>query len=291
MGTGRHPAAAPQEKATGREPRAAARREKVITRERRAVVRQERTTSRECSAAARREKAIVREPRAVVRQEKDTSRERRAAAPQEKGTVTEQSAVALQEKGTVMGQSAAVLRGKDTSRACPVVVLSVRIMRRKCRAAVLPEALVMVMESGRAGKPEEAVMAMKRHRVAALGRMGSEFRMNVGSRRRIVVGRKRSIAARNGSSGMKKWKRSRRTRACAEKKNRFFLKRSFVSSVGSLVSSSCFWWSSPYLAERFFQNWLPAEIRPSWPPAKVSSTFCWWDRMAGRMWKAAVLTP
>lgn len=85
--------------------------------------------------------------------------------------------------------------------------------------------------------------------------MGSEFRMNVGSRRRIVVGRKRSIAARNGSSGMKKWKRSRRTRACAEKKNRFFLKRSFVSSVGSLVSSSCFWWSSPYLAERFFQNW------------------------------------
>ena len=91
----------------------------------------------------------------------------------------------------------------------------VRIMRRKCRAAVLPEALVMVMESGRAGKPEEAVMAMKRHRVAALGRMGSEFRMNVGSRRRIVVGRKRSIAARNGSSGMKKWKRSRRTRTRA----------------------------------------------------------------------------
>ena len=208
-----------------------------------------------------REKAIVREPRAVVRQEKDTSRERRAAAPQEKGTVTEQLAVALQEKGTVMGQSAAVA-GKDTSRACPVVVLSVRIMRRKCRAAVLPEALVMVMESGRAGKPEEAVMAMKRHRVAALGRMGSEFRMNVGSRRRIVVGRKRSIAARNGSSGMKKWKRSRRTRACAEEEKPFFLKK-IIRLIGGIIGIIIVLLVvSPYLAERFFQNWLPAEIRP-----------------------------
>ena len=69
-------------------------------------------------------------------------------------------------------QSAAVLRGREYEQGVSVVVLSVRLCAGNAAPPLLPEALVMVGGSGRAGKPE-AVMAMKRHRVAALGRMGN----------------------------------------------------------------------------------------------------------------------
>ena len=59
MGTGRHPAAAPQEKATGREPRAVVRQEKDTSRERRAAAPQEKGTVTEQSAVALQEKGTV----------------------------------------------------------------------------------------------------------------------------------------------------------------------------------------------------------------------------------------
>ncbi len=145
--------------------------------------------------------------------------------------MTEQSAVALQEKGTVMGQSAAVLRGSGYEQGVSVVVLSVRIMRRKCRAAVLPEALVMVMkrQSREAGRSRDGYEEAPRRRSGQDGQR--EFRMNVGSRRRIVVGRKRSSIAQPGTAWQRYEEDGRGAggRGHAQRKNRFFSEKDHSS--------------------------------------------------------------